>query len=355
MNRSENRQEQATTTVKLNISAAAMRNGTFNAVCASYGLNPRPVVDGRQQAIGQFQNYGIANGGYAPGSAQMPLSNSGTALGSLALQQIEPQSAPAAGQRQGGVAPKIAPAAPAPAANSQQLQANSAPRGAAAATANNFNGPSNNVSGPAVQPKQANTVDQNAAQTNITLNTNGSFSGINGAFNYGAVPSYNFECDATPAQLAGVLKQLGEQRDDFSRPEVVSSAPVGRAQATRRALDDQKTGNDQYNFGVAKGSAAPAKQAPAEQAPAKQAKDAKPGEAESDTDKLEAAKPEDLPRQRVAGKALGGARVGGPQARAFAQSRSVAEKTRVLFLLNVVDSVAPLPAAAAKPAPANGK
>ena len=98
------RPEQATTTVRLNISAAALRNGTFNAVLVRNGLDPRPVLDGRQQAMGQFQNYGAGNGNFYAGNAQMPLANGATAGSPNALQQIAPQSLSAANQAQGGIA-----------------------------------------------------------------------------------------------------------------------------------------------------------------------------------------------------------------------------------------------------------
>ena len=113
--------------------------------------------------------------------------------------------------------------------------------------------------------------------------------------------------------------------------------PVALPESSRRALGDQKAGGNQYNFEVAKGSGTPAAQA----------KGAESGQAASDADKLQS-----LPRQGPAGKAAGGR--GGSQLKALTQAHTTAEKTRVVFLLNVVDRVAPLPAAAT-PAPAKGK
>lgn len=325
------RQEQPTTTVKVNLTAAALRNGAFNAVLVRNGLVPRPVLlDGRQQAMTQFQNYGVVNGKYAADNMQMRAANSGSAPASGALQQIAPQSLPAANEPQGGA--QNASRSTAPQASDGQLLADSAPRGATAAPANNFNGPSSNASGLAVQQNQANSIQQSAAGTAVTLN-------LNGALGNGAVPLC-CECDATPAQLARVLKQLGQQRDGFSQPEVFSSMPLALPQAARRDVADRKAGEAQYEFETAKAAGVPAAQG----------KSAERGRAESDTDKLES-----LPRQGVAGRGFGGARPlgsgGAPQSRAWTQNRAAAEKTRVLFMLNVVDRVAPPPTAAA-PAPA---
>jgi len=135
--------------------------------------------------------------------------------------------------------------------------------------------------------------------------------------------------------MAALLEQIGEHRDAFSPPDVTPPGTQPVRKVAERAAGQRARGGDQSDNQAAAG---------APQATV------------------------DSPRERPAKSPVGEAASGPvPPLPAARRAAVAAAKTRVLFVLNVVDNLAPprdaaaLPAAAAPPAasvpspPANGK
>jgi len=257
--------EQSVTMVHLNISATAAANRVFDTLLQRNGLAASAVFDNRAQGKADFTNVKANSGSPNFADTDMPFANTLT-VGSAGRQpQSVAQPAPVTNQGQqllvqNGAAP-AAPQAP----NSQPSPAVAPPRAATLAGGNSYSLGATvtlaNKGGAPATPVDSGLHSQGAMEAGIVqknvkshqqelpqMTMSSNVASRNGD---GPSPSISYEVDASPAQLSSLLAQLGEQRDAFSPPEV--TPPL----STERKLGEEVAGGGTINgFGAGDGGSA---------------------------------------------------------------------------------------------------
>ena len=377
--------------INLNCSVAAASNGAFDKLLSENGIATTTSLGNySQQSIARYQNFRADNGSLSPGGVQMPLGGTAS-LGSTgrqqqaAQQQVLQQQSPNYNQARREVAENSASRGSSAAPNSEPAAIVVQSRG----TATNDNSLNNSLSGSnsyganssGTNPKgqnlngtgalgggtQAAMADNtanaiNTAQQAGVANPNnyyqqgpaksGSVSNLGGALGT-SPPTITYEIDTSPAQLAGLIKQIRQDREAFSSPDVPPALEQELQKAGRRLGVGGGFGGRGHQLKDQAGNGARQVQAaPAEGAQLQNAR-AKPGPADAEADWAYKLREQNL--QPQAGAVPAGTAQSQPAPPA--QQPPAAGKTHVVFVLNVVDRVLPLPAAAqpAPAAPAKGK
>jgi hypothetical protein len=363
-----------------------MRRGLFTELLARNGLAASELADGRRQAGTQFQfqdGNGSGNTLVVNGNLQMPIANAVTPapLANSATGAVYDRQQPVAQQ---------SPAKPNAAQNEngQQTlsgtntynggtlaldngtlaysngtlaanvaQSGSARKGESPPASQIENGPSNGkfvgspggagtgASNQSVANTAASARPPNKAGLQLPAEVQaGGTLDLAAGQRRGGGTWYYYECDAAPDQLEAVMKQLGERREDFSKPEFAASLNDALGNNVRGGVEFGTLGTNQPVGGPALSPV--------------QAKEAVSQQSSGDVRAVPAAdlKAEIAPQRQVRSTADQPA---SPQPRQANQS-AAASKTHVVFVLNVVDRVAPPPAVSATPPaaevmPAKGK
>jgi len=155
--------------------------------------------------------------------------------------------------------------------------------------------------------------------------------------------SISYDIEASPAQLTSLLRQIGQENEAFSLVEV-GPPPVGSPSNAAGRADGKRGPSDEYDDktntvnGTIQSIAA---------------KGALSQRSQAEAGAIAVDKLREQATQRPASGSANGPAASQPQARS--QPGAGEAKTHVVFMLNVVDRVAPPPTAAAPAAPAKGK
>ncbi len=382
---------QAVTVINLNCSEAAARTGAFEKLLSENGIATTTTLSNYgRQLNSQYQNFGANNDSLSSGGVQMPLGGTASQGSTGQRQQVFQQPSLNYNQAQRGVAENSASRGASQALNTQPAMAAQS-RGAATtdSSRNNISGSNSygansygsGANGPAVLNggTQSAMADNSANGYNTTqqaagANQNGYYvqgpaksanvSNLNMALGTASSRiTYTYQVDASHEQLASLIKQIRQDREDFALPEVPPALDPALRKAGQRLDDGQGLGGlGGYNYqlkGQAAGGGGQAHSAPAGRATLQSAR-GKQGQADGEADsnyKL---------RDQKLGSQVGAAPGQSQPAPATApQQPAAAAKTRILFVLNVVNPIASpaaasqpaaaQPAPAAPPAPANQK
>jgi len=387
--------EQAVTVINLNCSEAAARNGAFDKLLSENGIATATTLNNYgRRSNPQYQNFRADNDSLSPGGVQMPLGGTAS-LGSTSRQQQavqQPSLNYNKAQREvvensasRGVSQALS-GQPAMAAGSRGTATTDSSRNNSLSGSNSYgansygpgaNGPSANgtvvLNGGTQSAMADNTANgYNTTQQAAGANQNGYY--VQGPAKSANVSNINmvlvtapstitYEVDANHEQLASLIKQIRQDREDFSLPDV----PPALDRALRKAVLPPADGRGSGGFGgynyqlkdQATGGGGQAQSAPAGSATQHNAR-GKQGQADGEADSSYKLRDQKLESQVGAAPAQSQ-----PAPATLPQQPAAAVKTHVVFVLNVVNPVASpaaasqpaaaQPAPAAPPAPANQK
>jgi hypothetical protein len=363
---------QAVPVVQLTCSPVAAQNKLFDKLLAQNGLAARNDYNNSRQSLAR-NNFNADNSGL--NGMQTPIGGTAS-LGSTAQQQqYAQQVSPEANQARREAAMNTASRGASQALNTQQAATLGRPRGTG--TIDNSSGNSLNGSNyygnttlngnatlsgtqSAMTDNSANAYNANGynmAQQAGVANQNYSFrqgpaqsanvSNLGGVMYNSMSPSVTYEVDASPAQLAALLEQIGRNREAFSSPDVPPSLKKALKEASRRTVGAGGFAAYKAQAGTQAGKDVALGAAPSgpksQEAPTKQGH----GDAEQ-VDQYREQAP-----KTSAGAIAGGALQ--PQSAAAPQVPAATATTHVFFVLTVVDRAAAPPPVPAPAAPSSGK
>jgi hypothetical protein len=378
---------QTAAVINITCSVAAARSGAFDKLLSKNGIATTPALDNySQQSLARYQNFRTESGSLSQGGVQTPLGGTASLGSTGRQQQAVQQVSPEANQARREVAQNSALRNAQQAGNSQPAATFAQPDGSGT-MGNNFSGTlsGSNAYGPASSGAGALNGSTQSAMADNTANGYNTPQQAGGAnqFNYygqgpaksantlnlggiqgSAATTITYEVEASPAQLAALIEQVGQNREDFSAPNVPPALRRELQSASRRSFGGRGGGGIKVQ---PKDQAANSSgQVQSESAKGGQSQNARGKEGPADADGQWGYKLREQNLKSPAGAATDGPAQSQAAPMLAAQQAAAEGKTHVVFVLNVVERVAsppvaaPVPApvtapAAAAPAPAKGK
>ena len=363
--------EQAVTVINVNCSEAAARTGAFDKLLSENGIATTTLNNYGRRSNSQNQNFRADNDSLSRGGVQMPLGGTASQGSTGRQQQVVQQPSPNYNQSQRDVVENSASRGASQALNAQPAAAAQS-RGTATtdSSRNNISGSNSygansygpGASGPAVLNGGTQSAMSDSSANGYNTIQQAAGANQNGYYVQGPAKSANvsnlpgtlsttstiaYEVDASHEQLASLIKQIRQDREDFSLPDVPLALDRALRKAGQRLDDGQGLGGlGGYNYqltGQAAGGGGQAQSAPAGRATLQNAR-GKQGQVDGEADSNYKLRDQKLESQVGAAPAQSQ-----PAPAAAPQQPAAAAKTRIRFVLNVVYPVAS-PAAASQPA-----